>query len=89
MIKDISCVIIAKDASLTIAKTLESLSDFEDVVVYDNGSTDGTLEIVKNYSNVNLVQGGFLGFGPTKNRAAEFAKNRWILSLDTDRRAHV
>ena len=84
MIKDISCVIIAKDASLTIAKTLESLSDFEDVVVYDNGSTDGTLEIVKNYSNVNLVQGGFLGFGPTKNRAAEFAKNRWILSLDAD-----
>jgi glycosyltransferase involved in cell wall biosynthesis len=83
-IKNISCVIIVKNAKSTISSTLESLKEFEDVLVYDNGSTDGTLEILKNYTNVNLVQGDFLGFGPTKNRAVGFAKNDWILSLDAD-----
>lgn len=83
-IKNISCVIIVKDAISTIKKTLDSLLSFEDVVVYDNGSTDGTLDILKNYKNVNLFQGDFLGFGPTKNRAVGFAKNDWVLSLDAD-----
>lgn len=84
LIENISCVIIVKNAASTITKTLESLKSFRDVVVYDNGSTDATLEIVKNYSNVNLVQDEFLGFGPTKNLASTFAKNEWVLSLDAD-----
>lgn len=84
LIENISCVIIVKNAASTITKTLESLKFFSDVVVYDNGSTDTTLEIVKNYSNVNLVQSEFLGFGPTKNLACTFAKNEWVLSLDAD-----
>jgi len=84
LIENISCVIIAKDAASTIIPTLESLKSFSDVVVYDNGSTDTTLEIAKKYLNVNLVQGEFFGFGETKNRAASFAKNEWVLSLDAD-----
>lgn len=83
-ISNISCVIIAKDAAKTLEDTLDSLKEFQEVVIYDNGSTDATLEITKKYKNVNLVQGEFLGFGPTKNRAAESAKNDWILSLDAD-----
>ena len=84
MVDQISVVIIVKNGEKVISKTLESIQDFNDVVVYDNGSTDKTLSIVKNYSNVNLIQGSFSGFGPTKNKAATFAKNNWILSLDAD-----
>jgi len=84
LIENISCVIIVKDAASTITQTLESLKSFSDVVIYDNGSTDTTLEIAKKYPNVNLVQGEFFGFGETKNLAASFAKNEWILSLDAD-----
>ncbi|MDA7818361.1 glycosyltransferase family 2 protein [Sulfurimonas sp.] len=83
-INNISCVIIVKDGVSTIEKTLDSLNFFEDVVVYDNGSTDGTTQIVKSYHNVNLVEGDFKGFGPTKNEALMHAKNDWILSLDAD-----
>lgn len=83
-INSISCVIIVKNAVHTIKKTLDSLLCFDDVIIFDNGSTDGTLEIIKNYSNVNLVQGEFTGFGPTKNTAVSFAKNSWVLSLDAD-----
>lgn len=84
LIKNISCVIIVKNAASTIDATLTSLISFKDVVLYDNGSTDATLEIAKKYSNVTIFQGEFLGFGPTKNLACSFAKNDWVLSLDAD-----
>jgi len=80
----ISCVIIAKNAEATLNATLDSLQDFEDVLLYSNNSTDLTEEIASSYKNVTLVNGEFLGFGPTKNRAASFAKNDWVLSLDAD-----
>jgi len=83
-IHNISCVIIAKDAEATLNATLDSLQNFEDVVLYSNNSTDKTDKIAASYSNVNLVVGNFLGFGQTKNRAATYAKNEWVLSLDAD-----
>jgi len=84
MLKKISVVMIVKNGEKTIKKILQSLKDFEDIVVYDNGSNDKTLSIVKEFSNVNLVQGEFLGFGKTKQKAVGFAKNDWILILDCD-----
>ena len=83
-IKEISCVIIAKDAEATLNATLDSLKNFDDVVLYSNNSTDKTNAIAKSYTNVNLVNGDFFGFGQTKNIAASHAKNKWILSLDSD-----
>jgi len=58
---EISVVIIVKNGAKTISKTLNALKVFKDVVVYDNGSNDATLEICKLYKNVNLIQGDFLG----------------------------
>jgi glycosyltransferase involved in cell wall biosynthesis len=75
---------IAKDAEKTIGKTLESLKAFNEVVLYLNNCSDRTEEIAKSYSNVNVVHGEFLGFGPTKNQATTHATNDWILSLDSD-----
>ena len=80
----ISVVIIVKDGAKTIKRTLDSLESFNDIIVYDNGSTDKTLDIVESYKNVNLIKGDFFGFGPTKNKAASYAKNDWILILDSD-----
>ena len=81
---NISAVVLAKNNEKTIENTLNSLKEFDDVVVYDNGSTDETLNIVKKFSNVNLVQGEFKGFGWSKNNASSFAKNDWILIIDSD-----
>lgn len=83
-IRNISCVIIAKNAETTLKATLDSLKEFEDVVLYSNNSTDRTDKIASSYSNVNLINGDFLGFGQTKNKAATYSKNQWILSLDAD-----
>lgn len=81
---NISAVVLAKNNDNTIKKTLTSLQGFDDVVVYDNGSTDSTMDIAREFANVNLVQGEFKGFGWTKNHAASFAKNDWILIIDSD-----
>lgn len=83
-IEHISCVIIAKDAEKTIQETLESLGDFEEIILYLNNSSDTTKEIAQNFNNVKIVEGEFFGFGPTKNKACEFATHDWILSLDSD-----
>ena len=80
----ISAVIISRDAEQTIGATLESLRDFAEVVVYDNGSEDLTTDIAGSFPNVRLHEGEFLGFGSTKNHAAELAGNDWVLSIDSD-----
>lgn len=75
---------MAKNAEETIAECLDSLVDFKEVVLYLNSSTDSTEEIAKNYTNVKIAYGKFIGFGPTKNAAATHSTNNWILSLDSD-----
>lgn len=81
---NVSAVMIVKNGARTIDKSLESLKQFDDVVVYDNGSTDGTQAIASQYPNVRLIEGQFDGFGTTKNRAASYAKHDWILIIDSD-----
>jgi len=80
----ISAVIIAKNAEESIVECLESLCRFDEVILYLNHTTDKTAELASTFSNVKIISGDFLGFGPTKNKAADFARNPWILSLDSD-----
>ena len=80
----ITPVLITRDAQATIERTLESLIDFAEVVVYDNGSTDDTCAICARFDNVRLHVGEFMGFGPTKAHAVALAHNDWVLSIDAD-----
>ncbi|MEA1916039.1 MAG: glycosyltransferase family 2 protein, partial [Campylobacterota bacterium] len=81
---NISCVMIIKNGQKTVKKVLDSLSEFDDVVLYDTNSTDDTKKIALSYKNVNFIDGEFIGFGPTKNVAASYAKHKWIFSIDSD-----
>ena len=79
-----SVVIICKNEAHIIGRSLQSLEGItDDIVVYDNGSTDGTQELVRTY-NARLIEGEWQGFGNTKNKAIAQAKYDWILSLDAD-----
>lgn len=84
MIDTISVVMIVKNAEITIKTSLDALRVFDEVILYLNDTSDSTYEIAQNYENVKIIEGDFLGFGPTKNKAATYAKNDWILSLDSD-----
>jgi len=80
----LSVVIVCKNGANVIGETIKSFAGLtDDVLVYDNGSMDGTQEIVKR-SGARLFEGEWNGFGKTKNQANSLAKHDWILSLDAD-----
>jgi glycosyltransferase involved in cell wall biosynthesis len=80
----LSVVILAKNEAHNIercVKPLLRLSD--DILVLDNGSTDGTQAIVKALG-ARLMEVEWQGYSATKNNGNQLAKNDWILSLDAD-----
>lgn len=82
----VSVVIICKNEAAVIGATLQSLQGLtDDIVVYDNGSTDNTAQIARQFG-VRLYEGSWEGFGKTKIKANNLAKYDWILSLDADER---
>lgn len=80
----ISVTILTKNSSRYLEEVLSALTSFDEVLIYDNGSQDNTLEIAQKFSNVVIKTGPFYGFGETHNRVSAMAKNDWILSLDSD-----
>jgi len=57
------------------------------IIVADNGSTDGTLEMLRNeYANdVEVVEtGGNVGYGRANNAAFEQARGRYFVALNSD-----
>ena len=81
---NLSVTVLTKNSEKYLSQVLDSLKKFDEVVVYDTGSTDKTLSIARQYSNVTVHQGPFIGFGPTHNVASSTARNAWILSIDSD-----
>jgi glycosyltransferase involved in cell wall biosynthesis len=80
----ISVTILTKNSEKYIADCINALKGFDEIIVIDNGSSDGTIDIVNSFSNVRLYKSKFIGFGPLKNLASSFASNNWILSIDSD-----
>jgi glycosyltransferase involved in cell wall biosynthesis len=80
----ISVTILTKNCASTLSATLDSLQSFQEIIIYDTGSTDETLEIAKRYPNTTIHQQKFIGFGPSHNRASFLASHDWILSIDSD-----
>ena len=80
----ISVTILTKDSARHLHKVLHAVRGFDEVVVLDSGSSDETLAIARQFPNVRVYSTQFKGFGPVHNEAAAFARNDWILSLDSD-----
>ncbi len=80
----ISVTILTKNSEFYLKEVLEALHVFDEVLIYDTGSEDATLEIAKQFTNTVIHERPFIGFGPTHNQASALAKNDWILSIDSD-----
>lgn len=80
----ISVTILVKNGARLLQEVLNAASVFDDIILYDTGSEDSTLEIARTFSNVTIYQKKFIGFGPSHNEAARLAKHEWILSIDAD-----
>src|SRR5579863_6833733 len=86
--EQLSIVINVKNGEDTLGRCLSSLRKFSDVVVFDNYSTDKTIEIASSYPNVSIVQHEFCGMGKVRNLATAHAKNDWVLFVDCDEVLH-
>jgi glycosyltransferase involved in cell wall biosynthesis len=81
----ISVAIITLNEEGNIRDCLESVKWADEIVVVDNGSTDGTLQVCQEY-RARVYQECWKGFSAQKNSAIEKTTNEWVLSLDADER---
>lgn len=84
----ISATILVKNAQDTLRECLDSLKSFDEIILLDNDSSDGTLAIARDFAalhhNLRIHTSEFIGFGALKNLAVSYARNDWILSIDSD-----
>jgi glycosyltransferase involved in cell wall biosynthesis len=83
----ISVVILAQNSAKTLARALDSVRAFDEVVVVDGGSVDATANIAKAYPNVVYRENAFRGFSEQRNFAVLQASHLWCLVLDSDEAA--
>ncbi len=81
----VSVVLITKNEEKNIGDALESVKDFEDIVIVDSFSDDHTVEICRKYTG-RVYQHEWLGYARQKQMAVDYAKNQWVLILDADER---
>lgn len=81
----ISVAVITKNEEKNIGDALQSVRDFEDIVVVDAFSDDRTVEISRNYTD-RVFQHEWRGYAEQKQRAVDYAQKEWVLILDADER---
>ena len=82
----LSVIMICKNEADRISPCLQSVAEWADqVVVLDSGSTDGTLDSIKQF-DVELHETDWPGFGKQRQRALDRAKGDFVFSIDADER---
>jgi GT2 family glycosyltransferase/tetratricopeptide (TPR) repeat protein len=81
----LSVCLIVKDEEDLLGSCLESVVDLADeIVVYDTGSKDRTVEIARR-AGARVIEGYWDdSFARARNAALESARGDWVLSLDAD-----
>lgn len=85
-IAKISALLITYNESHNIREFLAHLHFVDEIIVVDSFSTDGTLEIIKEFPKVTLIEREFKNYTDQKSFALSQANNEWVLFLDADER---
>ena len=88
----ISVIIPVYNAETTVAKTLETVraQSFQplEIIVINDGSTDGTLEIVRRQEGIKLLDLPHRGIVPALNDGLAAASGDYIARMDADDLCH-
>lgn len=84
MFDRITPLIITYNEAPNIARTLGKLSWARRIVVIDSGSTDATLDLLRGYPQVEVIQRPFSDFATQCNFGLTQIKSDWVMSLDAD-----
>jgi N-acetylglucosaminyl-diphospho-decaprenol L-rhamnosyltransferase len=80
----VAVVVLTFNGLPWVERALDSVRGHETIVV-DHGSTDGTLELVRErFPDVRVVEQANLGFGGGNNRGIRETSAPWILLLNSD-----
>ncbi len=89
-IPQISVAMIMKNEAAELADCLASVRSLADeIVIYDTGSTDGSVELARSLGAV-VIEGEWRNdFAWARNQALQAARGTWILSIDADERLEI
>jgi glycosyltransferase involved in cell wall biosynthesis len=79
-----SVYIITRNEEQNLKVLLPRLACFDEVVIVDCGSTDGTVEYSRTFPNVVMSFRKWTGFSDQKAFALSLCSNEWVLNLDAD-----
>lgn len=88
----VSVGILTFNSEKGIDKALQSVSDFDEIIICDGGSSDNTLQIAEEYGAVVIPQdkkyknpnGSIADFSGVRNQMLEKARHNWFLFIDSD-----
>ncbi|HYP09158.1 MAG TPA: glycosyltransferase family 2 protein, partial [Bryobacteraceae bacterium] len=86
----VSVTLVTYNSGRFIKRCLESVLeqkyDAKEIIVIDNASTDGTVDILEQFEgSCRIVYNPEnIGFAAAQNQAIEMAKGTWILTLNPD-----
>lgn len=87
---DVSVIIVNYNTKKLTKNCIDSIfehtSDIEfEVILVDNASTDGSVDLFKNDSRICFIESGSnLGFGKANNLGAQNAKGKYLFLLNSD-----
>lgn len=76
------CMLVLNEAD-RLVRSLSPLGIFEEVLVLDSGSTDGSQKLCRE-AGAQVLEQAWKGFGETRKRLFEEAEQPWILWIDAD-----
>lgn len=82
----LSVALIAHNEAHQLRACLASVAWADEIVVVENGSSDGTAELARELGAQVISSPDWPGFGAQKNRAIDACSGDWILVLDCDER---
>jgi glycosyltransferase involved in cell wall biosynthesis len=82
----LSVALITRNEAHNLPDCLRSVAFADEVVIVDQGSSDGTAAVGREHGARVIAVDDWPGFGPQKNRALDACRGEWILALDADER---
>ena len=82
---DVSVVVVTLNGRELVERCLDSVADAGELIVVDHGSTDGTVELVRErFPQARLIEQENRGMGGGNNAGMRLASGRYFLLLNSD-----